>query len=168
MDKKIKENTIDLYKNKISNKDMVKKILNMAEYTNLGYSFFINPFENKILFKFKNKTFNSNFYIEGLGLKDTSNIPTTKCNPYLIFCAIKLYKLVNNLPNYLENKLPLITVAKNSIVNPELFNDGTYEGYLKLVDDSFLINIFGSFRGYVEGQLFFSNKIFYTSRIAEL
>ena len=42
MDKKIKENTIDLYKNKISNKDMVKKILNMAEYTNLGYSFFIN------------------------------------------------------------------------------------------------------------------------------
>ena len=70
--------------------------------------------------------------------------------------------------NYLENKLPLITVAKNSIVNPELFNDGTYEGYLKLVDDSFLINIFGSFRGYVEGQLFFSNKIFYTSRIAEL
>ncbi len=86
-----------------------------------------------------------------------------------MFAGIKLYSyLENDISNYIKGIIPLITVGKNVIANPEKFGDGTYEYYMKEMNDIFLINVSGSFRGYVDGHLYFSKSKFYSKKINEL
>lgn len=133
-----------------------------------GYSFYLNPFDCTITFKYLNKKIGQ-ILLSDEERVEFNNTKTVKSNPWIMVAGIRLYLyLENDIQNYINGIIPLITVGKDVIANPEKFDNGTYENYMKEMNDIFLINVSGSFRGYVDGHLYFSKDKFYLKKINEL